>query len=144
MIRAFSFFLWICCAVAEQSPIDRMLDRVVKQERDLLTLLGKHSPVVETYIQVHGPGEAVAANAAPAIEKDVYFLGRMNLTGEVKYEALIEQEEAKRNSRFSFPKISKPKDFVFLPRGFAQMAIVDSQSFDRKTYRFEYVRREFL
>ena len=94
MIRAAFFFLWTGCAAAQQSPIDRMLDRIVKQERDLLTLLGKHNPVVETYIQIQSPGEAPAANAAAAIEKDVYFLGRMNLTGEVKYEPLIEPEEA--------------------------------------------------
>ncbi len=33
---------------------------------------------------------------------------------------------------------------TFLPRGFAQMAVIDLQDFNRQTYSFEYVRREFL
>lgn len=33
---------------------------------------------------------------------------------------------------------------VFMPRGFAQMAFPDLQDFNRPTYSFEFVRREFL
>ena len=33
---------------------------------------------------------------------------------------------------------------IFLPRGFAQMAVIDLHDFNRQTYHFEYVRREFL
>ena len=131
-------------ASAEQDPVDRMLDRVVTQESDLLALLAKHSPIVETYIQIQGPGDSPATGTALSIEKDVYFLGRMNLTGEVSYEVLLEQEVAKKPGHFFFGKGSKPKEFAFLPRGFAQMSIIDSQSFNRTTYRFAYVRREFL
>ena len=39
---------------------------------------------------------------------------------------------------------SKNRALTFLPRGFAQMAVIDLHDFNRKTYRFEYVRREFL
>ncbi len=139
MFRSFLFVVLVAFSSAEQTPVDLLLDRVVKQERDLLTLLGKHSPVVETYIQL----QADTGDSA-TIQKDVYFLGRMNLIGEIKYDALLEQEETKRVSKFSLIKTPKPKEYAFLPRGFAQMAIIDSQSFDRKTYRFDYVRREFL
>ncbi len=146
-----NMFIWLSVLsltslAAEQTPVDRMLDRVIKQERDLLTLLGMHKPIVETYIQVQSPGESTgSAAAATPIEKDVYFLGRMNLAGEMSYEALLEQESSvKKGGRFNFSKPGKSKEFEFLPRGFAQMSIIDSQAFDRKTYRFEYVRREFL
>src|SRR5581483_3967893 len=37
-----------------------------------------------------------------------------------------------------------PEHIVFLPEGFAQMAIIDATSFDRKAYSFTYIRREFL
>ena len=39
---------------------------------------------------------------------------------------------------------SKSHTLTFLPRGFAQMAVIDLHDFNRQTYRFEYVRREFL
>src|SRR5438876_2846676 len=39
---------------------------------------------------------------------------------------------------------AKSQPVTFLPRGFAQMAFVDLTDFSRKTYRFEYIRREFL
>jgi hypothetical protein len=39
---------------------------------------------------------------------------------------------------------AKNHALTFLPRGFAQMAVLDLHDFNRKTYRFEYVRREFL
>jgi len=34
--------------------------------------------------------------------------------------------------------------FAFLPRGFVQMTVLDMNDFNRKTYNFEYVRKEFL
>src|SRR6185369_6967699 len=39
---------------------------------------------------------------------------------------------------------AKNHALTFLPRGFAQMAVIDLHDFNRRTYRFEYVRREFL
>ncbi len=37
-----------------------------------------------------------------------------------------------------------PEHIEFLPEGFAQMTVIDSSAFDRRTYKFDYVRREFL
>src|SRR5258705_4019135 len=81
---------------AQQPPADRLLDGIVQREHDLLTLLAKHNPIIETYIQIQAAGEATEATKVAAIEKDIYFLGRMNLTGEIKYEPLLESEEPKR------------------------------------------------
>jgi hypothetical protein len=43
-------------------------------------------------------------------------------------------------------RLTSPKNhsLIFLPRGFAQMTVIDLEDFNRQTYRFEYVRREFL
>ncbi|MEO8025047.1 MAG: M48 family metalloprotease [Bryobacteraceae bacterium] len=138
---------YLCFAVSlpGQTQVDRLLDRIVAQEHELLTMLGQQSPIVETYIQVQDTGDAAGANSFSPISKDLYFLGRMNLTGDVTYQPLIDQEETKRSSRLPWKwEIGKSKELVFLPRGFAQMAVIDAQTFDRKTYQFEYVRREFL
>ena len=120
----------VCSAAVEQTPVDRMLDRVVNQERDLMTLLAKHNPIVETYIQVQ-PSASASGATAVAIEKDVYFLGRMNLTNEISYEALLESDAARKPGKSFFGRAGKPKEFAFLPKGFAQMSIIDSQAFNR-------------
>jgi hypothetical protein len=66
----------------------------------------------------------------------------------VSYQPLIEHtdtEPPKSASRLSFRALSvKSRPLVFLPRGFAQMAVIDLEDFNRQTYRFEYVHREFL
>ena len=48
----------------------------------------------------------------------------------------------KKSSRRSGKKKS-PENYL-LPEGFVQMLLPDAQRFDRETYEFEYVRREFL
>jgi hypothetical protein len=37
-----------------------------------------------------------------------------------------------------------PEHVEYFPEGFAQMALIDATAMDRKTYKFDYVRREFL
>ena len=120
----------------DQAAMDRLLERIVDNERDFLQFLQKSQPIVETYIQ-----EVPAATDMDAPPRnDHYFLGRMSVTGEVTYESLIEREDGRRRSRPA-PAAGRVS---FLPRGFAQMTVIDAAQFDRQTYRFQYVRREFL
>jgi hypothetical protein len=133
-------------SVAAQNPdssADRLLDRVVLREKEFVDSLRKTAPLVETYIQEASSspgGERARQNGGP--DRDHYFLGRMHLAGELIYEPLIGRTDApdKRAAR----KRTKVQPMTFLPRGFAQMALVDLHFFNRQTYRFEYVRREFL
>ena len=99
---------------------------------------------METYIQE--TPKPTEAGARPT--KDHYFLGRFRLGGAVAYEALVERTDPpppKTGSRF-LPRSSARaiQPLTFLPRGFAQMAVMDLHDFNRQTYAFEYVRREFL
>jgi hypothetical protein len=59
---------------------------------------------------------------------------------------LIERTDApqKGTSWLLFRSGPKNQTMAFLPRGFGQMAIPDLNGFNRETYSFEYVRREFL
>jgi hypothetical protein len=57
--------------------------------------------------------------------------------------------DVKARSKFFFFKKSAaapeaPEHVSYFPEGFAQMALIDTRNFDRKTYKFDYVRREFL
>jgi hypothetical protein len=122
-------------AQTSNAVVDRLLDRIVEREKMFLDAAKKRSPVIETYIQE-------SPNAAPADErptKDHYFLGRFRLGESLSYETLIERSDAPPQKGRQ-----KSRPMMFLPRGFAQMAVIDLQDFNRQTYRFEYVRREFL
>ena len=124
--------------------VGQLLDRIVEKEQAFLESIETRTPLIETYIQeTPMPAEA---GARPA--KDHYFLGRFRLAGAVSYETLVERTDpppSKRGLRL-LPRAAAPssRPLMFLPRGFAQMAVLDLRDFNRQTYGFEYVRREFL
>ncbi|MDP9113090.1 MAG: hypothetical protein M3O20_05350 [Acidobacteriota bacterium] len=124
--------------------IEKLLDRIVERERVFLTTIQTRTPLVETYIQETPEDNAAAARPT----KDHYFLGRFRLGDAVTYEPLVERTDAPpsgSNSWLPFRSdAAKNRPLTFLPRGFAQMAVIDLRDFNRQTYRFEYVRREFL
>lgn len=128
-------------AQTPNAVVDRLLDRIVEREKAFLDSAKKRTPVIETYIQE-------APESSPADErptKDHYFLGRFRLGDALAYETLIERSDAPpQKSGGWLHSAQKNHPMTFLPRGFAQMAIIDLQDFNRQTYNFEYVRREFL
>lgn len=134
---------------AQDKTVDRLLDKIVASEQHFLEELAKRSPLFETYIQETGDVPATEVQSEPRPTKDHYFLGRARIAANVGYEPLIEKSTAppaeQKNRLLGF--ISKSKTTApatFLPRGFVQMAILDLHGFNRETYRFEFVRREFL
>jgi hypothetical protein len=134
------FVLTLLAADVPPSPADRLVDHMVQREKLFLDSIRSRTPLMETYIQ-----ETPDAAAAPT--KDHYFLGRFRLGETVTYETLVERTDApaKASSHLlSFRSSAKNQPLTFLPRGFAQMAVIDLHDFNRQTYRFEYVRREFL
>ena len=124
--------------------VEKLLDRIVERERIFLTSIQTRTPLVETYIQE----TPESSDAAARPSKDHYFLGRFRLGDTITYEPLVERTDApaaKSNSWLPFRSdAAKNRPLMFLPRGFAQMAVIDLRDFNRQTYRFEYVRREFL
>src|SRR5213596_378654 len=48
------------------------------------------------------------------------------------------------NQKGAWIPFAKSQATAYLPRGFAQMTILDASNFNRRTYNFDYVRREFL
>ena len=133
---------------ASADAVEQLLDRIVQREQAFLHSLRAHTPLVETYIQetTWPPGTQPGNEDRPT--QDHYFLGRVKVGASVGYEPLIERtaQPARESRGGLLPFRSKPKTqpLTFLPRGFAQMAIVDLNGFDRRNYNFEYVRREFL
>lgn len=126
-------------AADSSNPVDRLLDRIVARENSFLDSMQKRTPLIETYIQER------TENAAPDTHptKDDYFLGRFRLGDEVTYSPLLERSDA-ATATVKTSKHMKDAPMTFLPRGFAQMAVIDLKNFNRQTYSFDYVRREFL
>ena len=82
-------------------------------------------------------------------DKDHYFLGRFRLGESVGYEKLIEHSDPAipppHGILSHIPShANKTQPMMFLPRGFAQMTVMDLRDFNRLAYRFDYIRREFL
>jgi hypothetical protein len=131
---------------APAAIVDRLLDRVVQREHDLMQRLKDRAPLVETYIQQGTPSEPPGADGAHP-DKDHYFLGRLRLGDTIGYDSLIERSDAPVKYGSVIARIrggTKNQPLTFLPRGFAQMAILDLHNFNRQTYSFEYSGREFL
>lgn len=124
-------------APASNAAVDHLLDRIVEQEHAFLARMKNRSPLIETYVQETSfPADGVESHPG----KDHYFLGRFHLGDAVGYEKLIEHT----GSAKPLPHGGKTQPMLFLPRGFAQMTVMDLHDFNRLTYHFDYVRREFL
>jgi hypothetical protein len=124
------------------SAVNRLLDGIVERENTLIEMLQMHTPVVETYIQ-EAP-ETAGDDAHPV--KDHYFLGQIKIGSSIEYVPLIERTDPalKSSTWLSFWRGAKDQPMTFQPRGFAQMAFPDLHDFNRQTYTFDFVRREFL
>jgi hypothetical protein len=166
MKRTFIFLLTSLAATAQgpsPSPglgtppsdaVDRLIDRIVEREHAFIEGMNGREPLIETYIQEisSGAGEDAHANAdaRPNTDarpnKDHYFLGRFALGATVAYEKLLERTDppAKPPPKLPILRGAKIQPLTFLPRGFAQMTVMDLHDFSRATYSFDYVRREFL
>lgn len=119
----------------ENTAVEHLLDKVVQQERAFVQELRTRTPIVETYIQES------ATEASKQVSRDHYFLGRVSFKPALEYISIAERSSATKVSRLSALKGNR---VLFVPSGFAQMMMLDAENFDRKTYEFEFLRREFL
>ena len=116
---------------------DQVIDLVVDRENRFVEQMQKMHPLVETYIQNMKPDPEL--NSVP--ESDEYFLGRLDLSdGQTRDISFKTQLSVFHRSLDRLTSIYSMK---FLPLGFAQMVILDT-NLDRRDYDFKFVRREFL
>jgi hypothetical protein len=133
---------------AERNWIDPLVDRIICGEQEFLAAMRRYRPMLETYLQESGEGRAGKQPAGT----DHYLVGRLSLEPGVEFDAFVLSEgfEAGTNrpdspvllgSRLRF---GRERRGGFLPHGFARMIAPDVRDFNRTTYRFDYVRSEFL
>jgi len=126
-------------SAAAQQPMNltQIVDKIVSQEQAEVQLLREYSPIAETYIQKFRPDKDLGA----VPDGDKYFLGRAELAKGVELEPLTGVNGIKHKMLASLESSFSTE---VLPSGFLQMIYVDTNGFDRKHYKFEYLRREFL
>src|SRR5436853_134778 len=118
------------------ASFDAVVDRVIEREHFFLSQMRKLHPLIETYIQNTRRDQELGE--VPS--SDHYFLGRLEVSNGTRDDSFLGQPGF--GSRF-LSKLTTFYSLKFLPLGFAQMVILDSD-FQRKYYDFRYVRREFL
>jgi hypothetical protein len=129
-------------AAQQNSALDQAVDRIISQEQAEMNALRSYSPLVETYIQnLRGDKDL---GAVPAGDK--YFMGRAILAKGVELEPLTEGDTGGGVKKKVFGGLGSmfSLSMEYLPRGFLQMIYLDTNGFDKRNYKFDYVRREFL
>jgi hypothetical protein len=113
-----------------------VVDRVVQREHYFLAQMRHLHPLVETYLQ-HLKNDS-SGNPIPV--KDQYFLGRLEMEDGPEDVSFVGQPGFGHRLLL---KMTGIYSLHFLPLGFAQMVVLDTD-FQKKYYTFNFVRREFL
>ena len=124
---------------SENLAVEKLLERITLREQEVVQKLRSRSAVLETYVQELSDD----SDAAEQGVRDHYFLGRLELAKGLNYVPLVARSESPKGSRLGLGFL-KSRPSIFLPGGFAQMIMPDGDNFTARTYRFDYVRREFL
>jgi hypothetical protein len=118
------------------STFNDVLDHVVQREHLFMAQMRHLHPMVETYLQDlknDGTGAMVPV-------KDQYYLGRLDMSDGPDDVSFVGQPGFGHRM---VTKLTGVYSLHFLPMGFAQMVVLDSD-FQKKYYNFNFVRREFL
>jgi hypothetical protein len=143
------FATWLVADPGPAQPIsfEQAVERITSREAENFQALQKFSPMVETYIQELRPDREMGMVPAG----DHYYLGRASFRGYVRDDNFLEEKKTKPGAAGIAGKAGKivrgipgPRRSEFLPAGFAQMAVIDSNGFDAAHYDFKFIRREFL
>src|SRR6201987_4961591 len=116
--------------------LNDVIDRVVQREHYFMAQMRHMHPLVETYLQdlKNDPN----GNASPV--KDQYFLGRLDMSDGPEETSFVGQPGFGHRM---LSKLTGVYSLHYLPMGFAQMVVLDSD-FQKRYYKFNFVRREFL
>ncbi|MGA8184252.1 MAG: M48 family metalloprotease [Terriglobia bacterium] len=131
-------------AQQQSSLVRQTLEKIVKQENELVKSYGTYSPRVETYLQeVH-----TNKDRSKHIVGDDYFLGRLEIKNGVIEKSFLPSPGLTLKGVMSKVLLYGPFlrlfSFQFQPGSFAYPMFLDPQNFDLAHYQFEFVGREFL
>jgi len=123
-------------SAAPAASFNDVIDRVVEREHLFLAQMRHMHPMVETYVQDLKNNKD--GNAYPS--NDQYFLGRLDMSDGPEDTSFVGQPGFGQRM---MNHLTGLYSLHFLPLGFAQMVILDTD-FQKRYYKFTFVRREFL
>ncbi len=131
-------------AQQQSSVVRQALEKIVKQENDLVKAYGTYSPRVETYIQeIH-----TDKDQTKRIVGDDYFMGRLEVKDGVIEKSFLPSRGITLKGVMSKVLLYGPFlrlfSFQFQPGSFAYPMFLDPKDFDLAHYQFEFTGREFL
>ncbi len=125
-------------ASVASATMDQVVDRAIEREHALMEMLKTRTPLVETYLQ----NLKFDPKVGPVPVQDHYFLGRMDLGESVDRRDYLPKDTSFESRLLGgFNRLFK---FEYKPMGFSWMIYADRDDFNRRTYDFKYVHREFL
>ena len=127
-------------APAQPTTVDQAVDLIIAREHQVVAIVRRYSPVIETYIQDMRFDQTLGV----VPEKDHYFLGQADLVRGIVDESMLPSAEKGWKKLNPMKRLSSWMSNSFDPAGFLQMVFVDPVYFDRKHYKFDFIRREFL
>ena len=130
--------------VQQSSIVRQTLEKIIKQEKDLVKSFGSYTPRVETYIQeIH-----TEKDREKRIVGDDYFLGQLEIKNGVVERSFLPPPTPTVRGILSkvllYGPLGKLLSFQLEPGSFAYPIFIDPSNFDLAHYKFEFVGREFL
>jgi len=124
-------------ASARSGSMDQIIDRAIEREHALMQMLKDRKPLIETYLQ----DLQVQPEIGPVPVDDHYFLGRMDLGDTLDRRDFLSPGSFEKRLLGGFTRLYK---LEYNPMGFSWMIYADRNDFNRQTYNFHYLNREFL
>jgi len=120
------------------TSVDRIIDKVIEQEKALTKKMSTMTPLIETYTQKMEPHPDLGL----VPKSDKYFIGKLDLTRGTHEKSLIPESNGGWLSMLG-NKVKQSFSVTFMPDGFASMILI-GPNFEKSRYNFTYVRKEFL
>ncbi len=118
------------------TTLEQVVDRAVGREHALIQMLANRTPLVETYLQ----NLRNDSQLGPVPSGDHYYFGRLDMSENGRRDYLG-KGSFQDNLLGGFGRLFK---YDYNPAGFSWMVFADREDFNRATYDFRYVHREFL
>lgn len=120
--------------------VNQAIDKIIAREHQENATIRRYKPIIETYIQDMKPDKDLGAIPAD----DHYYLGQADLDKGVVDQSMLSKRKGKLDQLNPLSHLAGFFEASYVPEGFLQMIYLDTSSFDRQHYQFDYVGRQFL
>lgn len=121
-----------------------LIDKSIAREQVVIKTLRERAPIVETYIQNMRPDPVMGQIP----DSDVHFLARVNFGKVISDTGYVQDKQDNKgflkHSLSYLTGLSGSLHLTYHEAGFVQMLLVDSNSYNRQMYTFNFLRNDFL